>query len=237
MTWNFEKIVFLDEENNMIDFPADRSLLVWDEFEKPYFQSLVSELKIRKEKWEVIYPAWSNIFHAFQSTPLNEVNVVILWQDPYHGVGQAHGLSFSVPEWVTTPPSLKNIYKELISEFGWVSPSSGDLTSWTKQGVVLLNAILTVQATLPASHHGLWREQFTDTVIQKLSDQKSWLVFLLRGNFARSKKVLIDTKKHLILEAPHPSPFSAHSGFFWCGHFLKTNERLEANQKKTIQRL
>lgn len=218
----------------MIHFPPDWWELVWAEFEKPYFQSLISELKQRKAKGEHIYPAGVDIFRAFRVTPVDTVNVIILWQDPYHGYGQAHGLSFSVPAWVALPPSLKNIYKELIDEFWWVMPSSGDLTKRTQQGVLLLNAILTVQAGLPASHHGLWREQFTDTVIEQLSSHKSWLVFLLRGNFARSKKVLIDTTKHLILEAPHPSPFSAYSGFFWCGHFKKTNLRLEQQGKKPI---
>lgn len=219
----------------MVDFPPDRQELVWAEFEKSYFQSLISELKQRKSRGEHIYPAGADIFRAFRATPLDTVNVIILWQDPYHWAWQAHGLSFSVPAWVALPPSLKNIYKELIDEFWWVMPSSGDLTKRTQQGVLLLNAILTVQAGLPASHHGLWREQFTDTVIEQLSVRKSWLVFLLRGNFARSKKVLIDTTKHLVLEAPHPSPFSVHSGFFWCGHFKKTNEWLLNQNKDVIQ--
>lgn len=219
----------------MVQFPHDRTAVVGSEFEKPYFQNLITQLKERKTNGEIIYPAWENIFRAFRATPFESVQVVILWQDPYHGAWQAHGLSFSVPEGIALPPSLKNIYKEIVAELGGDVPSSWNLSHRTDQGVLLLNAILTVHAGMPASHHGLGREQFTDTVIHQLSEKRAGLVFLLRGNFARSKKSLIDSTKHLILEAPHPSPFSAHSGFFWCGHFVKTNRRLEEHGKEPIQ--
>ena len=218
----------------MVQFPEDRSIHVGEEFTKPYFQSLIKELKERKANGEIIYPAWADIFRAFRSTPFEKVQVVILGQDPYHGQWQAHWLSFSVPDGVAVPPSLKNIYKEIIDELGWTIPTSWNLFSRTQQGVLLLNAILTVTANNPASHHGLWWEQFTDTIIQQLSEKRTWLVFLLRGNFAKSKKTLIDTTKHLVLEAPHPSPFSVHSWFFGCGHFSKTNARLVENGQSPI---
>ncbi len=219
----------------MIQFPQDWYALVGDEFEKPYFQTLIKQLKEHKTMGEIVYPSWADIFRAFRSTPVEKVKVVLLWQDPYHGSGQAHGLSFSVPDGMTLPPSLKNIYKEIIDSCdGWSMPTSWNLIWLANQGVFLLNAILTVTANRPASHHGLWREQFTDSVIHQLSVQKNWLVFLLRGNFAKSKKPLIDITKHLVLEATHPSPFSAHSGFFWCGHFQKTNEWLQNRWQKPI---
>lgn len=219
----------------MVQFPQDWSAVVEQEFEKPYFHSLIKQLKERKANGEIIYPAWADIFRAFWSTPYDTVKVIILGQDPYHGAGQAHGLSFSVPEGRALPPSLKNIYKEIMDEFGvGVMPTSWNLSHRTTQGVLLLNAILTVTANSPASHHGLGWEQFTDTVIQQLSEKRTWLVFLLRGNFAKSKKPLIDTTKHLVLEAPHPSPFSVHSWFFWCGHFKQTNEWLVKNSQSPI---
>lgn len=221
----------------MVDFPQDWSILVGQEFEKPYFQSLIAELKRRKQQGENIYPPWADIFRAFWATPVASVKVVLLGQDPYHGVGQAHGLSFSVPDGVRQPPSLQNIYKELIDEFGGSMPSSGNLLYRAQQWVFLLNAILTVQANSPASHHGLGREQFTDAVIASLSQHHEHIVFLLWGNYARGKKQLIDSSKHLILEAPHPSPFSAHSGFFGCWHFKKANERLIQQGKSPIRRM
>ncbi len=210
----------------MVQFPKDWSAILWDEFEKPYFQLLITHLKERKANGETIYPPWADMFRVFRSTPFEKVNVVILWQDPYHWPWQAHGLSFSVPDGIAVPPSLKNIYKEIVDEMGWFVPTSWNLLARTQQGVLLLNAILTVTANSPASHRGLGWEQFTDTVIQRLSEKRNGLVFLLRGNCAKSKKSLIDTTKHLVLEAPHPSPFSAHSWFFGCGHFRQTNERL-----------
>lgn len=221
----------------MVHFPEDWFALVGEEFTKPYFQTLIENLKTRKAAGETIYPPWADIFRAFRLTPFEQVKIVILGQDPYHGPWQAHGLSFSVPDGIPVPPSLKNIYQEIYNELWGILPTTGNLTSWATQGVLLLNAILTVQAHMPASHHGLGREQFTDTVIATLSAQKEHCVFLLWGNFAKSKKSLIDTTKHLVLEAPHPSPFSAHSWFFGCGHFSATNQRLVAKVMAPIVRL
>lgn len=183
----------------------------------------------------MLYPHPKNIFAALSSCPVEEVKVVILGQDPYHGLGQAHGLSFSVQDWVKLPPSLQNIYKELKLEYPeFEIPNSGNLTHWAEQGVLLLNSILTVEAGKPASHSKIGWETFTDSIISKLSQEREGLIFLLWGNFARSKKVLIDTQKHFVLEAPHPSPFSAHSGFFGCGHFKKVNEILKERAEKEI---
>lgn len=221
----------------MIQFPPDWYALVWEEFEKPYFQSLIQQLKRRKADWEIIYPAGADIFRAFWTTPLASVKVIILWQDPYHGDGQAHWLSFSVPDGVPVPPSLKNIYKEIEQSLGIPVPKTWNLTSRAEQWVLLLNAILTVKAHEAASHHRLWREQFTDSVMHRLSQHHDHLVFCLRWNFARSKKSLIDTTKHLILEAPHPSPLSAHQWFLWCDHFRIANEWLEKHWKKQIERV
>ncbi|MFZ4648520.1 MAG: uracil-DNA glycosylase [Patescibacteria group bacterium] len=182
-----------------------------------------------------VFPKPEDIFKAFWLTPFSKVKVVILGQDPYHGEHQAHGLCFSVQDGITPPPSLKNIYKEIESDLKIKKDfSNGNLESWGKQGVFLLNAILTVVAHQPASHSKKGWEEFTDTVIKTLSDKRENLVFILWGNYARSKKVLIDNKKHLILEAPHPSPFSAYSGFFGCRHFSKTNSYLEKQQLEKI---
>lgn len=199
--------------------------------------SLKASLIKKKQDWETIYPQWSEIFTAFNETPFPDVKVIILGQDPYHGVWQAHWLSFSVQEWVKTPPSLKNIYKEIASDT-WIQTAdrSGNLLWRAKQWVLLLNAILTVTAKKPASHHWLWWEKFTDTVISLISDMKQWCVFLLRWKFAQSKSTLIDASKHYILKAPHPSPFSAHTWFFWCKHFSKTNEYLLSCSKQPIDR-
>jgi uracil-DNA glycosylase len=195
------------------------------EFEKPYFADLSKAVK-GSYLSSVVYPAPKNVFNAFSLCPFDQVKVVILGQDPYHGAGQAHGLSFSVPDGVKTPPSLQNIYKEIKSDLGNEVPASGNLERWAKQGVLLLNATLTVEQSKPGSHQGLGWETFTDAVIKTISDQKEHVIFLLWGNFARSKAALIDRSKHLVLEAPHPSPFSAHSGFFGCKHFSKTNKYL-----------
>lgn len=182
-----------------------------------------SEYQIKK-----VYPAPENIFRAFWLTPFSKVRVVILGQDPYHGLKQAHGLSFSVQNGITPPPSLKNIYKEIEDNFGIKKDfTSGDLSGWATQGVFLLNSVLTVVASLPASHQGKGWEKFTDFVISKLSEKQENLVFMLWGNFARSKKNLIDPTRHLILESAHPSPFSANNGFFGNKHFLKCNQYLE----------
>lgn len=182
-----------------------------------------------------VFPSPKNIFKAFSLTPFSKVKVVILGQDPYHGDGQAMGLSFSVPQGVPVPPSLKNIYKEIESDLGTKKDfSNGDLEPWATQGVLLVNAVLSVVASTPASHKGKGWEEFTDTVIKRLSDKHEHLVFILWGNFARGKKNLIDTEKHLVLEAPHPSPFSVHTGFFGCKHFSQCNTYLKEHGKQEI---
>ena len=197
-----------------------------DEFEKPYFAELRQFLQTEKTAGKSIYPPGSLIFNAFNSTPFDKVRVVILGQDPYHGAGQAHGLCFSVQHGVKPPPSLVNMFKELKDNVGFVIPNHGCLQKWTEQGIFLLNAILTVEANQPASHQKKGWEEFTNATIQKLSKEKSGLIFILWGNFAQQKAVLIDETKHTILKAAHPSPFSAYNGFFGCKHFSKTNEIL-----------
>lgn len=198
------------------------------EFEKPYFAELKRFLQAEKAAGKTIYPPGSLIFNAFNSTPFDQVRIVILGQDPYHGPGQAHGLCFSVQHGVKPPPSLVNIYKELQSDVGITLPTHGCLQSWTTQGVFLLNAILTVEANKPASHQKRGWEEFTNAAIQQLSLQREGLIFMLWGNFAQQKAALIDERKHTILKAPHPSPFSAHTGFLGCGHFSKANAILTA---------
>lgn len=197
-----------------------------DEFNKTYFAEIVMHLKHEKALGKTIYPAGNNIFNAFQQTPFDKVKVVILGQDPYHGAGQAHGLSFSVPDGIKPPPSLGNIYKEMQTDLGLEIPTSGNLTKWAENGVLLLNAFLTVRASEPASHSKIGWENFTDAVIRKISDMKNNVVFLLWGRFAQDKQILIDATRHHILKAAHPSPFSAANGFFGCKHFSKTNELL-----------
>ncbi|HCL05957.1 MAG TPA: uracil-DNA glycosylase [Chitinophagaceae bacterium] len=197
-----------------------------NEFTKPYFLQVVAHLKTERATGAVIYPPGQLIFNAFSTTPFDKVKVVILGQDPYHGAGQAHGLSFSVPEGVKPPPSLVNIYKELQKDIGMPIPNSGNLTKWAEQGVLLLNAVLTVRANEPASHAKIGWMDFTDAVIRKISDEKKGVVFLLWGRFAQDKQVLIDETKHHVLKAAHPSPFSADKGFFGCKHFSRANELL-----------
>jgi uracil-DNA glycosylase len=197
-----------------------------DEFAKPYFKELRAFLLKEKAEGKIIYPAGPNIFNAFNSTPFDKVRVVILGQDPYHGAGQAHGLCFSVQQGIKPPPSLVNIFKELKSDVPFTIPNHGCLQHWTSQGVFLLNAILTVEANQPASHQKHGWEEFTNTVIQKLSKERSGLIFLLWGAFAQQKSVLIDETRHTLLKAAHPSPFSAYNGFFGCRHFSKTNTLL-----------
>lgn len=197
------------------------------EFTKPYFQQIVAFLKTERLQKKVIYPPGSLIFNAFTQTPFNRVKVVLLGQDPYHGNGQAHGLCFSVQDGVQPPPSLINIYKEIESDIGvGMSPRNGNLTKWAQQGVLLLNAFLTVRANEPASHSKIGWEEFTNSVISKISDETKGIIFLLWGKFAQEKQVLIDETKHYVLKAAHPSPFSADKGFFGCRHFSKTNELL-----------
>ncbi len=198
-----------------------------NEFEKPYFKELAAFVK-EEYLSETVYPHPKNIFSAFNLTPFNEVKVVILGQDPYHGTHQAHGLSFSVTEGVRNPPSLQNIFKEIESDIGEKpNVESGELSRWAKQGVLLLNATLTVRASTPGSHQGKGWEQFTDAVIRELSDKREHLVFILWGNYAKAKGAHIDRSKHLVIESPHPSPFSAHNGFFGSKPFSKANMYLE----------
>lgn len=215
------------------------------EFKKPYFSELSQFVKNEILAGKTIYPHPSNIFAAMNTTPFEKVRVVILGQDPYHGSGQAHGLAFSVLEWVRNPPSLMNIFKEIQSEKNsgalppWESGIDGiqnwDLTRWANQWVLLLNTTLTVEAGNPMSHAGKWWEDFTDSIIKTLSDKRDFLIFLLWWSHAQKKKSLIDTKKHAILEAPHPSPLSAHRGFLGCGHFSKTNALLREHDIAEIE--
>lgn len=203
------------------------------EFDKPYFTTLTDF--VRKEYAErQIFPPAKLIFNAFDSCPFGDVKVVILGQDPYHGIGQAHGLCFSVNDGVQNPPSLQNIYKEISSDLGIETLATGNLERWAKQGVFLLNATLTVRANMAGSHQGKGWERFTDAVIQILSEKRENLVFLLWGSYAQQKATLIDSSKHLILKAVHPSPLSAYRGFFGCKHFSKTNEYLRQNGLKEI---
>lgn len=183
---------------------------------------------------KTIFPERSNVYAAFEHTPYDKVKVVIIGQDPYHGEGEAHGLSFSVCPGVKIPPSLKNIYKELNAELGCYIPNNGYLMKWADQGVLLLNAVLTVQKDTPASHRGKGWETFTDNIIKKLDESDKPIVFMLWGNFAKSKQALIKNPKHLVLESAHPSPFSARNGFFGNNHFIKANEYLENNGIKPI---
>jgi len=198
-------------------------------FDKPYFSQIADHLKAEKALNTTIYPSGGLIFNAFSLTPYEKVKVIILGQDPYHNPNQAMGLSFSVPDGMKPPPSLVNIFKELNKDIGMAIPSSGNLTAWAKQGVLLLNAVLTVRANEPASHAKIGWTKFTDDVILSLSSQKTGLVFILWGNFAQEKIKLIDSSKHKILKAAHPSPFSAYNGFFGCKHFSATNEYLVKN--------
>ncbi len=197
-----------------------------DEFSKPYFEQITLFLKTEKAAGKTIYPPGPLIFNAFDKTAFDDVKVVILGQDPYHGRGQAMGLSFSVPDGIHPPPSLVNIFKELQSDVGMAIPKSGNLTKWAQQGVLLLNAALTVRAAEPSSHSKTGWHEFTDKVIHKISEGKEHVVFILWGKYAQEKQVLIDTSKHLVLKAAHPSPYSADKGFFGCKHFSKTNEFL-----------
>lgn len=211
-----------------------KDLLEW-EFEKEYFENIKTFLKEQIDAGKTIYPDLSNIFTAFDTTPPENLKVVILGQDPYHGEGQAHGLSFSVQDGVKVPPSLKNMYKEIKNEYpDFEIPESWNLTSWAKQWILMLNSILTVEASEPASHSKIGWGKFTDAVIKNISDNQQGVIFLLWGNFSRGKKSLIDTEKHFVLESPHPSPFSAHSGFFGNGHFRRVNEILSEQKKEEI---
>lgn len=205
-----------------------------DVFTSTPFLQAAAHIKTELATGAHIFPSGAHIFNAFNQTPFDKVKVVILGQDPYHGSGQAMGLSFSVPAGVKPPPSLVNIFKELKSDIGMPIPTNGDLTPWAKQGVLLLNAVLTVRENEPASHAKIGWMHFTDAVIQKISDEKKGVVFLLWGKFAEQKQVLIDETKHFVLKAAHPSPFSADKGFFGCKHFSKTNELLSKQGLQVI---
>ncbi len=206
-----------------------------NEFKKTYFQQIVTFLKTENAQGKVIYPPGKLIFNAFNQTTFDQVRVVIIGQDPYHGEGQAMGLSFSVPAGIKPPPSLVNIFKEIESDLGVKMPAQyGNLTKWAEQGVLLLNAALSVRAGEPFSHAKYGWADFTDAVIQKISDEKSGVIFLLWGKFAQDKQVLIDESKHFVLKAAHPSPFSADKGFFGCKHFSKTNQLLSNQGKQPI---
>lgn len=207
--------------------------LLEDQFQQPYFHALRTFLKQEKSEGQVIYPPGPQIFNAFNLTPFPSVKVVIIGQDPYHGKGQAHGLCFSVADGITPPPSLVNIFKELKNDLDIPIPQSGNLTKWAQQGVLLLNALLTVRANQPASHHGKGWETFTDAVIRTISAKSAGVVFLLWGKFAQEKQALIDTSRHHILKAAHPSPFSA-ANFFGCRHFSKTNALLTTEGRSPI---
>ncbi len=204
------------------------------EFQTPYMGNLKAFLKQEKAAGKVIYPKGSEIFNALNTTALNDVKVVILGQDPYHGPNQAHGLCFSVRKGIPLPPSLQNIYKEIHSDLGVKMPTHGDLTGWAEQGVLLLNATLTVQAANAGSHQGRGWEEFTDKIVRVLNDTKTHVVYMLWGSYAQKKGAVIDPNQNLVLKAPHPSPLSAHRGFFGQGHFSKANDYLMNHGKQPI---
>ena len=205
-----------------------------DEFEKDYFKQLTEFVRDEYQR-TTVYPHPKNIFSAFDFCPFEDVKVVILGQDPYHGPGQANGLCFSVSDGVRVPPSLMNIYKELHADLGVVAPESGNLEHWAKQGVLLLNATLTVEARKAGSHQRKGWEEFTDAVIKRISDEKEHVVFVLWGRYAQEKGQVIDRDKHLVLESPHPSPFSADRGFFGSKPFSQANDYLLWNEKEAIE--
>lgn len=204
------------------------------EFDQPYMQSLKAFLQAEKDAHKVIFPHSSNWFHALEATPLDQVKVVIIGQDPYHQPGQAHGLCFSVKPGVRVPPSLVNIYKELNTDLGIAPASHGFLESWAQQGVLLLNAVLTVEQSNANAHQGKGWEQFTDRVIQLVNEQCQHVVFMLWGSYAQKKGARIDQSRHLVLKSPHPSPLSAHRGFFGCRHFSQANQWLQEQGREAI---
>ncbi|KAA1193360.1 uracil-DNA glycosylase [Pseudohalioglobus sediminis] len=218
------------------DIRLERSWLdkLGAEFQQPYMQQLAEFLRSEKRQGKRIFPAGSEIFSAFEHTPLHAVKVVILGQDPYHGEGQAHGLCFSVKPGVKVPPSLQNIYKEINAELGLPVPSHGYLTSWADQGVLLLNSVLSVECARAASHQGKGWETFTDRVIELVNREREGVVFMLWGSYAQRKGAIIDSNRHCVLKAPHPSPLSAHRGFFGCGHFRAANDYLQQRGEAPI---
>ena len=223
----------MSEKINNVQIEEGWKIALSPAFEQPYFQAIKAYLVAAKEAGKTIYPPGSMIFNAFNQTPFDQLKVVILGQDPYHNPGEAMGLSFSVPQGVRVPPSLQNIYKEINTSLGYPVPKHGDLTKWAAQGVLLLNAILTVEKNMPASHSKIGWASFTDDVIRTISEQKTGIVFLLWGKFAQTKKALIDTEKHFVFESAHPSPLAGNA-FQGCGHFVKTNEVLEGQGKLKI---
>ena len=222
----------VDQESIRLE-PSWKQVLA-AEFDRDYMQSLRGFLQQEKQQRKVIYPPGTQIFSAFDHTPFDQVKVVILGQDPYHGPGQAHGLCFSVPQGVRTPPSLVNIFKEIQRDLGCPAPGHGNLAKWADQGVLLLNATLTVEQGKAGSHQRKGWEQFTDAAIEHLNREREGLVFMLWGSYAQKKGAIIDRQKHLVLTAPHPSPLSAHRGFIGCGHFSRANEYLREQGKEPI---
>lgn len=218
-----------EEGGNAIKLDTEWMDRIGAEFDKPYMQSLREFLKQQKILGKVVFPRGNEIFNALNTTPFSRVKVVILGQDPYHGPNQAHGLSFSVRKGVPKPPSLMNIYKEIERDLSVTMPAHGDLTGWAEQGVLLLNAMLTVEQALAGSHQGKGWEEFTDAVIRALNDGKEHIVFMLWGSYAQKKGAFIDRTKHLVLQSVHPSPLSAHRGFIGNGHFSAANAYLEKN--------
>lgn len=216
------------------DLPPSWQTVLSDEFVKPYWSELAAFLVDEVRSGQQIFPPLDKVFSALHATPFDDVRVVILGQDPYHGDGQAMGLCFSVPPGVSFPPSLHNIFKEIASDVGGEIPKSGDLTPWTKQGVLLLNAVLSVRRNAAASHAGKGWELFTDAIIRSLSEQREGIVFLLWGRYAQEKGILIDETRHHVLKAAHPSPFSADKGFFGSKHFSQTNALLEKMGKEQV---
>lgn len=206
-----------------------------EELQKPYMQSLRAFLTQEKQSGKIIYPKGGEIFNALNHTPIKNTKVVILGQDPYHGPRQAHGFCFSVQKGINIPPSLQNIYKELVQDVNFHPPGHGNLQKWADQGVLLLNSVLTVEATKAASHQGQGWEQFTDKIIDTVNKECDHVVFMLWGSYAQKKGQFIDTTKHLVLKAPHPSPLSAHRGFLGCRHFSKANDFLISHGKTPIQ--
>ena len=209
--------------------------IIGAEFDQPYMVKLKQFLQQEKTAGRVIYPKGAEIFNALNTTPFDSIKVVIIGQDPYHGEGQAHGLCFSVRKGIVIPPSLVNIYKEIEAEYDIKMPRHGDLTGWAEQGVLLLNATLTVQQANAGSHQRKGWEEFTDAIIRAVNERREHVVFLLWGSYAQKKGALIDRKRHLVLEAPHPSPLSAHRGFLGCGHFKKANDYLTKQGLEPIE--
>jgi uracil-DNA glycosylase len=217
-----------------VQLEASWLAVLGEEFDKPYMRDLKVFLQREKRAGKRIFPPGRLFFNAFEHTPLSRVRVVILGQDPYHGPGQAHGLCFSVPPGVGIPPSLANIYRELEHELGITMPAHGCLEHWADQGVLLLNSVLSVECARAASHQGRGWEQFTDRVVETVNARCEHVVFMLWGSYAQRKGAHIDTSRHLVLKAPHPSPLSAHRGFFGCGHFTAANDYLQRHGRGTV---